>query len=88
VHEFFAQAFAFVWVIQHQKELLDDFRALSRQQPVVYRTWEALDALTQNKVAPEVIRDSLQAQFLALMQAGQRFFPEPWNMHLIRDVDS
>jgi hypothetical protein len=76
VHEFFAQALTFLCIVERHAELLDTFRRLSWHQPALYRTWEVLDAFTYNNVGLHSIRASLQAQFLALMQAGQRFFPD------------
>jgi hypothetical protein len=76
VHEFFAQALAFLCIIERHAELLGAFRTLSWHQPALYRTWEVLHAFTHNDVGLHSIRASLQAQFLALMQAGQRFFPD------------
>jgi hypothetical protein len=88
VHEYFAQALAFVCLAAHHKGLLDSFRTLSRYQPSVYRTWEVLDAFTLKGIGLQPIRASIQNQFLALLQAGKRFFPEIETMHRIFGYDS
>jgi len=88
VHEYFAQALAFVCLAAHHKELLGCFRTLSRYQPSVYRAWEVLDASTQNGIGIQSIRASIQAQYLELLQARQQFFPEIENMHRKFDYDS
>jgi hypothetical protein len=82
VHEFFAQAFSFLWLAEHRKELLGAFRTLSRYQPSIYRTWEVFDAFTQNKVPLDSIRKTLRDQFLALMQiCGQRWLVQHHELH-------
>ena len=82
VHEFFAQAFSFLWLAEHRKELLGAFRTLSRYQPSIYRTWEVFDAFTQNKVPLDWIRKTLRDQFLALMQiCGQRWLVQHHELH-------
>jgi hypothetical protein len=73
VHEFFAQALSFLWLAEHRKELLGAFRTLSRYQPSIYRTWEVFDAFTQNEVPLCSVRETVQNQFLTLLQnRGQR----------------
>jgi hypothetical protein len=74
VHEFFAQALSFLWIAEYRKELLGAFRTLSRYQPSIYRTWEVFDAFTRNKVPLCSVRETVQDQFLTLLQKrGQRF---------------
>lgn len=51
VHEFFAQASAFVCITERDEALLDTFRKLSRNQSSVYRTWEVLDASPRTRSA-------------------------------------
>jgi hypothetical protein len=82
VHEYFAQALAFVSIDQNQGTRLDALRRLSKHQSSMYRTWEVLDAFTQNKVGLCSIRDSLRSQFLALLKTRPQV-PEMWDMHKI-----
>jgi hypothetical protein len=64
VHEYFAQALAFVSIDQNHEKRLDALRRLSRQQSAIYRTWEVLDAFKRINVGLEI----LKAQLLALMK--------------------
>jgi hypothetical protein len=70
VHEFFAQSLTFVHLVESNSAAISVFRRLSLCQPSVYRTWEVLDAFTQNGVGIASVRDWLQAQFLTLMRGN------------------
>jgi hypothetical protein len=88
VHEYFAQALAFVCVFEKHAEPLEALRRLSKHQSPIYRTWEVLDAFARNNVGLQFIQDSLKAQFLALMRAKQgRRNVEFEDMHTITGYD-
>jgi hypothetical protein len=87
LHEFLAQALTFVRLIESHKELLGSFRKLSEHQPIVYRTWEALDAFAANGVDTGPMRDSLRALFLGVMTSGNRLIPQREYLHEIPGDD-
>lgn len=86
IHEFFAQALAFVCIKQHHESLLDAFRTLSRNQHSVYRTWEILDALMLNGVSCGSICNSLRSQHLVLLKTRYQV-PEIETMHTMVGYD-